>query len=70
MLHRLKITVHNIVPTPPSIPKGPLDYYLYILTYTIGLDYLFISLLLRRTKDLFPPFTPPLLHTILVTPDH
>ena len=68
MLRRLKITVYDIVSTPPKVPKGPLDHYLHVLARAVGLYHLLIPLLLRRTKDPFRSFTPPPLYTTLITP--
>jgi hypothetical protein len=67
MLCRLKITVHDIATTPPKVPKGSLDHDLHVLIRAVGLYYLFVLLLYRRTKVLFCSFTLPPFHRILVT---
>jgi hypothetical protein len=68
MLCRLKIAVYDIAPTPPKVPKGSPDHDLHILLRVIGLNYLLLPFLCRRTKALLLAFTPPPLHRTLVTP--
>ena len=68
MLYALKISIYNIKVGPSSILKAPPDYNLYILAYTICLDYSWLPLLCRYMEALFALFTPPSLIRALITP--
>ena len=70
MFPRLKVSIYDIKVAPPIVLKGSLNYSLYILIYTIGLDYLLIPFLGWCLEYLFVSFTPPLLYRALVALDH
>ena len=67
MFRRLKVPVHDIAIRPPGVLKGSLDHNLYILLRTVGLYYLLVLFLCRRTKAPLRSITPPPLHATLVT---